>query len=150
MEEPTPEPSASGEEAPEPEVTSVLDGDLARVSITGDLTESARRPLVRVLTDLLLQHAPLRGVELGLRDVAFMNSAGMAVLVQVQRMTAPRGIEVTLVDPPPGVVRPLQLSGLWRRFPIKETGTGARRPAPGPAAGPGSTGAGERPGGTGS
>jgi anti-anti-sigma factor len=148
--EPTPEPSASAGEAPEPEVTSVLDGDVARVSITGDLTEAARRPLVRVMTDLLLQHAPLRGVDLGLRDVAFMNSAGMAVLVQVQRMAAPRGIEVTLVDPPPAVSRPLQLSGLWRRFPIKEAGAGARRRAPGPAASPGGRSAGERPGGAGS
>jgi anti-anti-sigma factor len=48
-----------------------------------------------------------------------MNSAGMAVLVQLQRLTAPRGIEVVLVDPPAAVVRPLQLSGLWHRFPIE-------------------------------
>jgi hypothetical protein len=43
----------------------------------------------------------------------------MAVLVQLQRLAAPRAIDVALVDPPPAVVRPLQLSGLWRRFPIE-------------------------------
>jgi anti-anti-sigma regulatory factor len=44
------------------------------------------------------------------------------VLVQGQRMAAPRGIEVVLVDPPTLVIRPLQLSGLWHRFPIVESG----------------------------
>ena len=50
-----------------------------------------------------------------------MNSAGMAVLVQVQRMAAPRGIEVALLAPPEAVRRPLQLSGLWRRFPVLDS-----------------------------
>jgi hypothetical protein len=39
--------------------------------------------------------------------------------VQLQRLAAPRGIDVVLVDPPVAVVRPLQLSGLWHRFPIE-------------------------------
>ncbi len=109
---------------PEPEVGHALDGDTARVTVTGDLTEAARRPLVRVLTDLLLQEQSLSRVLLDLRRVPFMNSAGMAVLVQVQRMTAPRAIEVALLDPPEGVRRPLQLSGLWRRFPVEDSAGG--------------------------
>ena len=103
-------------------MTEVLDGDTARLTVTGELTEAARRPLVRLLTELLLQHEhALARVVLDLRDVSFMNSAGMAVLVQLERMTAPRGIEVALLDPPEGVLRPLQLSGLWRRFPILDS-----------------------------
>jgi stage II sporulation protein AA (anti-sigma F factor antagonist) len=105
----------------EPEVTHVLDGDTARLTLTGELTDDARRPLVRVLTDLLLHQPSLAGVVLDLRAVPFMNSAGMAVLVQLQRMAAPRGVEVALLDPPEGVIRPLQLSGLWHRFPIIES-----------------------------
>jgi anti-anti-sigma factor len=77
------------------------------------------RPLVRELTELLLAHPGPERVELHLSAVTFMNSAGMAVLVQLQRMAAPRGIDVVLVDPPVAVVRPLQLSGLWHRFPIE-------------------------------
>ena len=43
----------------------------------GELTEAARRPLVRVLTELLLSHQPLRRVwSCDLRGVTFMNSAG--------------------------------------------------------------------------
>ena len=116
----------------EPEVSHVLDGDTARITVIGELTGAARRPLVRVLTDLLLQQHALSRVLLDVRRVPFMNSAGMAVLVQVQRMTAPRAIEVGLVDPPEGVRRPLQLSGLWRRFTVVDSeGDGGVAPGPG-------------------
>jgi stage II sporulation protein AA (anti-sigma F factor antagonist) len=77
------------------------------------------------MTDLLLGQSALRRVELELSGVSFMNSAGMAVLVQLQRLGQPRDVEVVLVDPPPGVIRPLQLSGLWHRFRIQERGSGA-------------------------
>jgi anti-anti-sigma factor len=113
---------AGGRNTAEPEVTAALDGNTVRVAVAGELTDAARRPLVRVLTDLLLGRPTLNRVELDLRGVTFMNSAGMAVLVQGQRMAAPRGIEVVLVDPPAIVVRPLQLSGLWHRFPIVGAG----------------------------
>ena len=103
----------------EPAVEHRVDGGTAHLTVTGELTDAARRPLVRVLTDLLLgQPAPAR-VELDLSAVTFMNSAGMAVLVQLQKLAAPRGIDVALVRPTPAVVRPLQLSGLWHRFPIE-------------------------------
>ena len=116
----------------EPEVGHVLDGDTAWVTVTGELTEAARRPLVRVLTDLLLQEQSLSRVVLDVRRVPFMSSAGMAVLVQVQRMTAPRAIEVALLDPPESVRRPLQLSRLWRRFPVVDSFGGHGGVASGP------------------
>jgi anti-anti-sigma factor len=104
----------------EPGVVHRVDDGTAHVTVTGELTDTARRPLVRVLTDLLLgQPAPNR-VVLDLSAVTFMNSAGMAVLVQLQKLAAPRGIEVALVRPAHVVVRPLQLSGLWHRFPIED------------------------------
>jgi len=111
----------SGHEAPtsgEPQVTSELRRDTARVTVVGELTEPARRPLVRTLTDLLLSVPNLHRVELHLRDVSFMNSAGMAVLVQLQKLGQPRGVEIVLVEPPEPVTRPLQLAGLWHPFPI--------------------------------
>ena len=104
----------------EPRVTHELTGDTAVVTVEGELTEAARRPLVRILTDLLLQVPTLRRVDLRLRDVTFMNSAGGAVLVQLQKMTKPRGVELVLVAAPAAVVRPLQLTGLWHRFPVED------------------------------
>jgi anti-anti-sigma factor len=95
-------------------------GDVCTLRLTGELTEAARRPLVRALTDALLEVSTLRRVELLLGDVTFMNSAGMAVLVQLQKMTGPRGVEIVLVRPRAAVTRPLQLSGLWHRFTVSE------------------------------
>ena len=118
MEETT---NAAGASAGEPGVTTVLDGNTARLTVTGELTDVARRPLVRVLTQLLLERPTLNRLELDLSGITFTNSAGMAVLVQGQRMAAPRGIQVVLVDPPDVVIRPLQLSGLWHRFPVERT-----------------------------
>jgi stage II sporulation protein AA (anti-sigma F factor antagonist) len=118
-----PTPSGDGRTTAEPEVAHVLDGDVARLSLAGELTGAARRPIMRVLTDLLLQVHSLHRVELDLHAVTFMNSAGMAVLVQALRMTSPRAIELVLVGPTAAVIRPLQLSGLWHRFTILDAPT---------------------------
>lgn len=123
----------------EPAVTHAVEGDTARLAVSGELTDAARRPLVRTLTDLLLAEHGLQRVELHLREVGFMNSAGLAVLVQLQKMAVPRAIEVVLVEPPSTVTRPLQLTGLWHRFTVvqadgevtaEETGDGGARPGP--------------------
>ncbi|SEO38705.1 STAS domain-containing protein [Trujillonella endophytica] len=95
-------------------------GRTCTLTLAGELTEAARRPLVRALTDALLEVPTLRRVELRLGEVTFMNSAGMAVLVQLLRMTAPRGVEIVLVGPRATVTRPLQLAGLWHRFTVAE------------------------------
>jgi anti-anti-sigma factor len=105
----------------DPEVRCDVEGQTARLTISGELTEAVRRPLIREVTDLLLEHIALQRVEVHSAGVSYMNSGGMAVLVQVQKLAAPRGIEVVLVDPAPAVIRPLQLSGLWHRFPVEGT-----------------------------
>lgn len=110
--------SDRGSAEPEPDVRHVLDGDVATITVTGELNDGARRPLVRTMTDLLLGMPTLKAVRLELGGVPFMNSAGMAVLVQLQRLGQPRGVDVVLVAPPPAVVRPLQLTGLWHRFRV--------------------------------
>jgi anti-anti-sigma factor len=120
----TSNPEAQVPEHGEPSVDAVLDEGTARITVEGELTAAARRPLVNSVTALLLEHAPLHRIELHLAGVSFMNSAGMAVLVQLQRMAAPRRVEVALVAPPMAVVRPLQLSGLWARFPMLDVPEG--------------------------
>jgi stage II sporulation protein AA (anti-sigma F factor antagonist) len=104
-----------------PTVAADFDGETARITVTGELTDAARRPLVREVTDLLLAEPKLHRIHLDLRGVTFVNSAGVAVLVQLQKLALPRAIELVLVAPPPMVVRPLQLTGLWHRFTIQET-----------------------------
>ena len=110
-----------------PDVTAEMDGDAARIAVVGELTDAARRPLVREVTDLLLSRHDLHRIHLELRDVTFVNSAGIAVLVQLHKLVAPRAIELVLVAPTPAVVRPLQLTGLWHRFTVAEEPDGTSR-----------------------
>jgi stage II sporulation protein AA (anti-sigma F factor antagonist) len=112
--------STDAAEPGEPAVAQERDGDVVTLTVDGELTEAARRPLVRAMTGLLLEHAPLRRVRLQLAGVEFMNSAGLAVLVQLQKLAQPRGVELVLVRATVAVVRPLQLSGLWHRFQLEE------------------------------
>jgi len=107
------------ESDPTVEVTvTAQDEESAELRVVGELTEDARRPLVRTMTDLMLGSPQLRRVELDTGGVTFLNSAGMSALVQVRKMAEPRGIELTLTVQSAAVARPLQLSGLWRRFTI--------------------------------
>jgi stage II sporulation protein AA (anti-sigma F factor antagonist) len=107
-----------------PTVAVDLAGDTARLTVVGELTDAARRPLVREVTDLLLAQPTLHHIDLDLRGVTFVNSAGVAVLVQIQKLAAPRAIDLVLVEPPAVVVRPLQMTGLWHRFTIAGAGAG--------------------------
>lgn len=118
--EPGTQPPSVRADRSAPTVTATLEGDTACLTVVGELTDAVRRPLVREATDLLLAQPSLHRIDLDLRDVAFVNSAGVAVLVQLQKLAAPRAIELVLVAPPPAVVRPLQLTGLWHRFTIRE------------------------------
>ena len=111
--------SRMDETAPSVEVTvTAQDATSAEVAVVGDLTEDARRPLVRTMTDLMLQVPGLRRVQLDTSGVTFMNSAGVSALVQLEKMGHPRGIELPLVVASTVVARPLQVSGLWRRFTV--------------------------------
>ena len=121
MEEPVAaQPAAAGspDDAPAVTVTCTRTGPTARIEVVGDLNDEARRPLVRQMTDLLLDKTPLKRIDLDLCEVTFMNSAGIAALVQLHKMVQPRGIELTLVVKTVAVTRPLQLSGLWHRFTV--------------------------------
>jgi anti-anti-sigma factor len=112
------QPDPDGPPPGAPTVTVTRAGGTARIVVVGELTEAARRPLVRELTDLMLDKAPLKRVELDLCEVSFLNSAGIAALVQLLKMAQPRGIQLVLTVATVGVTRPLQLSGLWHRFTV--------------------------------
>lgn len=110
-----------GMDEPDPDIAVTVteqDAEHAEVRLVGELTEAARRPLVRTMTDLLLSAPQLRRVLLDTCSVTFMNSAGMSALVQVLKMCQPRGIDLELAVHGTEVSRPLQLSGLWHRFTI--------------------------------
>ena len=93
------------------------------IAVTGELTAAARSPLTRLATDVLLSSRPPR-LRLDLRGVTFLNSAGLALVVQLHRMLEGRGAELQLVVGSTLVAKPLQLSGLWHRFHVVDKRTG--------------------------
>ncbi|SCX45878.1 stage II sporulation protein AA (anti-sigma F factor antagonist) [Klenkia marina] len=116
-----PPPSPLTEAPPAPEVTVEPSGpESVRVTVVGDFTAEARRPVIRVVTDLLLGEDPPRAVQLDLHRVTFLNSAGLSTVVQLHRMLEGRGAELELVVGTTIVARPLQLSGLWHRFHVRD------------------------------
>lgn len=116
-----PPPSPLPEAPPAPEVSVEPTGpDVVRVTVVGDFTAEARRPVIRVVTDLLLGEDPPRSVQLDLHRVTFLNSAGLSTVVQLHRMLEGRGAELELVVGTTIVARPLQLSGLWHRFHVRD------------------------------
>ncbi len=119
---------------PDPPPSVPADGDLpvpevavertaphaARVTVTGEFTAEARRPVIRTVTDLLLGEDPPSHLLLDLTPVTFLNSAGLSTVVQLHRMLEGRGSELELLVGSTAVARPLQLSGLWHRFHIRD------------------------------
>jgi anti-anti-sigma factor len=121
MDQPAPgvdAPSSAASPDPTVSVTVTQEADTATIRLVGELGEDARRPLVRAMTDLMLSSRKLHRVELDLSAVQYMNSAGMSTLVQLEKLAEPRGIEMPVIVHSDEVARPLQLSGLWRRFTI--------------------------------
>jgi anti-anti-sigma factor len=120
MEQPssTGAPQPAADETTHVQVTADQQGATARIVVVGELTDGARRPLVRTMTDLMLNRTTLRRVVLDMCEVSFVNSAGIAALVQLHKMAQPRGIELAVEVQGPTVTRPLRLSGLWHRFTI--------------------------------
>ena len=116
-----PPPAPLPEAPPVPEVTVEPSGTgSVRVTVVGDFTAEARRPIIRVVTDLLLGEDPPQSVQLDLHRVTFLNSAGLSTVVQLHRMLEGRGAELELVVGTTIVARPLQLSGLWHRFHVRD------------------------------
>jgi anti-anti-sigma factor len=118
-----PPPSAvpAAGELPVPDVTVERTAqDTVRVTVTGEFTAEARRPVIRTVTDLLLGEDPPSNLLLDLKPVTFLNSAGLSTVVQLHRMLEGRGSELELLVGSTVVARPLQLSGLWHRFHVRD------------------------------
>ncbi|NHC46966.1 STAS domain-containing protein [Motilibacter aurantiacus] len=60
------------------------------------------------------ERGPAADARVDLRDVTFMDSAGLAFVARLIRAAADRGGEVVLLGPPPALRRVLAVSGLDR------------------------------------
>ena len=90
--------------------------DVLTLSLSGDLDVGTQAAAAARIAQALDQ-AP-RFLVLDLRDVEFLGSAGLSVLIEAQRAAAARTISVCLVATSQATLLPLRLTGLTALFPV--------------------------------
>ena len=92
--------------------------DGVAVRIVGELDAAAVFRLEPVLEEIAVG-AETRRIVLDLRDLRFVDSAGLAVLVAAHERFQARGVEVFFIRPGANVMRVLELTGLDAAFDIR-------------------------------
>lgn len=106
----------------------------ALVHLAGDLDMATAPTLLATLTDLAEQGC--RSVDLQMRDVAFCDGSGLAVLLEGHRRMRQRDGRITLHDPCPSLLRILDICDLDLNLeprPTPPAATAGATPGAGPA-----------------
>ena len=85
---------------------------LPRLTAAGEI-DCTSAPQVRAVLDRLLDAAP-REVVVDLAAVTFLDSAGLCVLASAHRRAREQQVPMRVLASSRAVVRPLQITGLWR------------------------------------
>lgn len=91
--------------------------DRSVVTLSGELDLVAADRLARCLEHAIVN---VRSVVVDLRGLAFMDSAGLGVLVRAQARATKTGCRLILVRGPLQIDRLLELTGLESRFEIRD------------------------------
>lgn len=92
------------------DLLAVLDGELARVAITGDLDINSAPRLITTMQDL--SAPPIRRIELDCQGVTFLDSAGVRALIVIRNEAARADVDLLLVEPSVAVSRVIEMTGL--------------------------------------
>ena len=92
------------------DLIAVLDGDHARVMITGDLDINSAPRLISTMQDLTAP--PIRRIDLDCQGVTFLDSAGVRSLIVIRSETARADVDLLLVEPSMAVSRVMEMTGL--------------------------------------
>jgi len=90
------------------------------VVVEGEIDLNTSPKLRTVLTKQVPRN--VRAVEVHLKDVPYMDSSGVATLIEGLRAAVSSDAEFALVDPSPAVLKVLKLSRLDSVFTIREAG----------------------------
>jgi anti-anti-sigma factor len=92
------------------DIVALIDEDLARVAITGDLDTNSAPRLIALMHEIAVP--PLRAIELDCGGVTFLDSAGVRAFIVVRNEAALNGVDMQLVHPSAPVARVIQMTGL--------------------------------------
>lgn len=89
-----------------------------RLTLTGEFDLAAASQLTAAGLAALVGPAQVE-LQLDLSGVSFIDSSGIAALVQLKNAAAERGHRLVLINPAPRVVEVLELTGLAEVFQIE-------------------------------
>ncbi len=90
-------------------------GETSLVALSGELDLASSAELTAAFDELV---AADKHIVVEMRELTFIDSTGMAVLLRARRAAEQRGRSVTLRDPQPNVAKTLQLAGLDKVFGV--------------------------------
>ena len=105
----------------------MIEEDVKMLPLSGELDVGTQAATSKLIADAL-DESP-RFLVLDLRNVDFLGSAGLSVLIETQRAASARGTEVCLVANRRATLLPLELTGLTTMFPVFATPEDAARSA---------------------
>src|SRR4051794_38107819 len=100
------------------EVAAEQDGDVVRVALSGELDVSTAPSVEERLMEL--EEGASAGVVLDLRDVGFIDSTGLSLLINAHSRAQKAGRRVTIVPGSGASRRILETTGLRSRLDIAE------------------------------
>ncbi len=90
----------------------VAHGSAVQLTAAGEIDSSSAPALERRIEAALA--GELERLTIDLRDVSFLDSAGLCVLAAAHRRTGEQQIELRVLASSRAVIRPLQITGLWQ------------------------------------
>jgi anti-sigma B factor antagonist len=105
----------------------MIEEDVKTLPLSGELDVGTQAATSARIAEAL-DESP-RFLVLDLRDVDFLGSAGLSVLIETQRAAQARGIGVCLVATRRATLLPLELTGLTTMFPVFASPEDAARSA---------------------
>jgi anti-sigma B factor antagonist len=92
------------------------DGGQCRISVSGELDMNSSPQLLQAIRKAIPQSSAL---EIRLQGVDYVDSSGIAVLVQGYKLAHKQGVEFAIYDPSPQVLAVIELSQLQQFFTIR-------------------------------
>jgi anti-anti-sigma factor len=93
------------------------DAATTRMIISGEIDSVSCDEVRTAVLQVLRTHRPAH-IEMDLRGVTFLDSAGIKMLIQCQSDARPTGCRITLTETSHGVYRILEITGLLDHFDV--------------------------------